>query len=95
VHGDADDGERRGFERVVLPDRAADRYFGANGSCACCVSGQVKDPGGSLPVVCRCSYEWEQKWLNVMLSEAKHLAALASRFLAALGMTTFNISGSR
>jgi hypothetical protein len=29
--------------------------------------------------------------LNVMLSEAKHLAAFVSRFLAALGMTTFNI----
>jgi hypothetical protein len=31
------------------------------------------------------------KWSNVMLGEAKHLAAFASRFLAALGMTTFNI----
>jgi hypothetical protein len=26
-----------------------------------------------------------------MLSEAKHLAAFARRFLAALGMTTFNV----
>jgi hypothetical protein len=30
-----------------------------------------------------------------MLSEAKYLAAFASRFLAALGMTTFNVSRSR
>jgi hypothetical protein len=30
-----------------------------------------------------------------MLSEAKHLAAFASRFLAALEMTTFDISRSR
>jgi hypothetical protein len=29
-----------------------------------------------------------------MLSEAKHLAAFARRFLAALGMTTFDIPRS-
>jgi hypothetical protein len=33
--------------------------------------------------------------MNVMLSEAKHLASFASRFPAALGMTTFGIFRSR
>ena len=33
--------------------------------------------------------------LNVMLSEAKHLARYSARFLAAFGMTRFNIARSR
>jgi hypothetical protein len=37
------------------------------------------------------SYYREQKRLDAMLSEAKHLAVFASGFLAALGMTTFNV----
>ncbi len=40
------------------------------------------------------SYYRERKWSNVMLSEAKYLVAFSSRFLAALVMTTFNISRS-
>jgi hypothetical protein len=32
---------------------------------------------------------------DVMLSDAKHVAAFAGRFLAALGMTTFNVFRSR
>ena len=40
-------------------------------------------------------YYREHETLNVMLSEAKHPAKYAARFLAALGMTMFNISRSR
>jgi hypothetical protein len=50
---------------------------------------------GAIPLGGLSVYYGERKWLNVVLSEAKQLATFATRFLAALGMTPFDISRSR